>query len=99
MKPENRTQLMEYSGSVQKNTVWSWCAVNEDKKQVYLSVWTDSRMKRENDDRFSYLIMDPYWGTGKEFARSNGRPDLDEKLSKIFDQNYSAFGYFVVAKD
>ena len=27
-KPENRRQLMESFGAVQRNTVWSWCAVN-----------------------------------------------------------------------
>ena len=40
-RPENRLQLMAYFGAVQLNTVWSWCAVNESEKAVYLSVWTD----------------------------------------------------------
>lgn len=45
MRPDNRSQLMSYLGAEQRNTVWSWCAVNEEEKKVYLSVWQDTRKK------------------------------------------------------
>ncbi len=55
-KPENRSQLMEYFGAEQRNTVWSWCAVNENEKAVYLSVWDDLRNKHEEKERSYYTI-------------------------------------------
>tara|TARA_R110002072_G_scaffold211501_3_gene369079 strand:- start:992 stop:1417 length:426 start_codon:yes stop_codon:yes gene_type:complete len=98
-KPENRSQLMKYFGAVQRNTVWSWCAVNEDEREVYLSVWTDFRGDHAKNGIKSYIIQEPHWG----FARgrpspSPARKDHDEKLSKIFDDGYEAFGYFIEAK-
>ena len=100
MRPENRLQLMNYLGAEQHNTVWSWCAINEDEKKVYLSVWEDTREKRGTDEKASYLIQEPCWGyneqTGAKTAHGN---DHDEKLSKIFDEGYEPYGYFVVARD
>ena len=52
---------MDYLGAKQLNTVWSWCAISEDEKKVYLSVWEDTRDKRGNDDNPSYLIQEPNW--------------------------------------
>lgn len=100
MRPENQSHLMIHLSAVQRNTVWSWCAVNEEKKKVYLSVWEDTRKKREGDDKASYLIQEPWWGM-KEGAgsKSAARNDHDEKLSKIFDEGYEPYGYCVVAKD
>lgn len=98
--PENRSQLMEYLAAVQRNTVWSWCAVNEDEKKVYFSIWEDTRQKRSGDRKASYLIQEPYWGVGSGTgAKSAARKDHDEKLSKAFDQGYEPYGYIVVAKD
>ena len=100
MRPDNRSQLMSYLGAEQRNTVWSWCAVNEEEKKVYLSVWQDTRKKREGDDKASYLIQEPWWGVKEETgSRSAARNDHDEKLFKIFDEGYEPYGYFVVAKD
>ena len=100
MKPENRLQLMNYLGAKQRNTVWSWCAVDEENKKVYLSVWTDTRMKRGDDDKISYLIQEPHWGVNENTGgKAAARNDHDEKLSKIFDDDYESYGYFVVAKD
>jgi hypothetical protein len=100
MRPANRSQLMEYLGAEQRNVVWSWCAVNESEQKVYLSIWTDTRKKRGDDEAPSYIIQEPDWGVNSSTqSRSAARKDHDEKLSKIFDQNYEAFGYFVVAKN
>ena len=100
MRPENRSQLMEYLGAVQRNVVWSWCAVNEEEKRVYFSVWTDTRMMRGDDKEISYLIQEPHWGIDEATGnKSAARKDHDEKLSKVFDEGYEAYGYFVVAKD
>ena len=91
---------MSYLGAEQKNTVWSWCAVNEKEQKVYLSVWEDTRQKRNGDDKPSYLIQEPFWGVNEETgAKSAARNDHDDKLSKIFDEGYESYGYFVVAKD
>ena len=99
-KPGNRLQLMNYLGAKQKNTVWSWCAVDDENKKVYLSVWTDTRKKRGDDDKVSYLIQEPHWGINEDTGKkSAARNDHDEKLSKIFDESYKAYGYFIVAKD
>jgi hypothetical protein len=91
---------MDYLGAKQLNTVWSWCAVNEDEKKVYLSVWEDTREKRGNDAKPSYLIQEPNWGLSEQAGSKTGaRNDHDDKLSKIFNEGYEPFGYFVVAKD
>jgi hypothetical protein len=97
-KPENRSQLMEYFGAEQKNTVWSWCAVNEDEKTVYLSVWDDFRNKHGERDRPYYTIQEPAWGVNEKGHFSAARNDHDEKLKKVFEEGYKPFGYFVTAK-
>lgn len=98
-RPENRSQLMAYFGAEQRNTVWSWCAVNEEEKKVYLSVWTDKRQTLPGDDRPSYIIQEPDWGVKESGSKSPARNDHDEKLSKVLDEGYESFGYFIVAKD
>jgi hypothetical protein len=30
---------MQHLGAKQRNVVWSWCAVNDEERKVYLSVW------------------------------------------------------------
>src|SRR6476660_6780052 len=100
MQPANRSQLMSYLGATQKNVVWSWCAVNDTERKVYLSVWTDTRNKRDGEERESYLIQEPHWGVKASTGNhSAARKDQNEKLSKVFNEGYSAYGYFVVAKD
>lgn len=80
---------MNYLGAKQRNTVWSWCAVNEEEKKVYLSVWEDTRAKRNEDDRTSYLIQEPHWGVNEQTGKkSAARKDHDDNLSKIFDSGY-----------
>jgi hypothetical protein len=98
-KPENRAQLMEYLGAEQKNIVWSWCAVNEEEKSVYFSVWLDTLSKRD-DHKASYLIQEPSWGVDEDTgSKSAARKDHDEKLSLVFDKGYKPYGYFIEAKD
>ncbi len=98
-KPENRLQLMEYLGAKQKNTVWSWCAVNDEERKVYFSVWVDTRAKRDGA-RVSYIIQEPIWGVDQDTgSKSAARKDHDEKLSLVFNEGYEAYGYFIEAKD
>lgn len=69
-------------------------------KKVYLSVWEDNRKKRDNDDRASYLIQEPFWGVNEETgAKSAARNYHDEKLALVFGEGYEPYGYFVVARD
>ena len=97
--PENRLQLMEHLGAKQKNTVWSWCAINEEERKVYFSVWVDTRAKRDGK-RDSYIVQGPDWGVDDNTgSMSAARKDHDEKLSLIFDEGYEAYGYFIEAKD
>jgi hypothetical protein len=99
-RPANRLQLMDRLGAKQKNTVWSWCGVNEDEKSVYFSVWTDYRRKFGDKGRDYYTIQGPHWGMNKETGKfSAARKEHDENLEKVFSRGYQAFGYFVVAKD
>ena len=98
-KLENRSQLMGYLGAQQRNTVWSWCAVDHEDKKVYFSLWDDTRQKRDGD-RFSYLVQEPHWGIDPETGRVKpARRDHDEKLDLAFAHGYEVFGYVVVAKD
>jgi hypothetical protein len=90
---------MKRLGAVQKNSVWSWCAVNEEAKSVYLSLWTDYRDKRPGDEQDSYLLQAPDWGVGEDGTFTPARADHDEKLTKVMDEDYTAFGYCVEAKD
>lgn len=89
---------MAYFGATQLNTVWSWCAVNEQAKAVYFSVWTDHIYKTGGDT--FYVLQEPHWGLNDETGKSKAaRNDQDEKLSLVFDKGYEAYGYFIVAKD
>lgn len=98
-KPENRSQLMEYLGAKQKNTVWSWCAVNDEERKVYFSVWMDTRSKRDGTT-VSYVIQEPDWGVAQGTgSKSAARKDHDEKLSLVFNEGYEAYGYFIEPKD
>jgi len=97
-KLENRSQMMSYLGAEQRNTVWSWCAVDDDEKKVYFSLWADTR--RKDGDETSYLVQEPHWGINEETGRpSAARNDHDEKLRLAFEEGYETFGYVVVAKD
>lgn len=98
-RPQNRTQLMDYLGAKQKNVVWSWCGVNDEKRKVYFSVWDDMGKKRDGS-RLSYIIQEPHWGVDEATGSlSPARRDHDEKLSLVFDAGYEAYGYIIVAKD
>lgn len=99
MRPSTRAQLMDYFGAKQKNTMWSWCAVNENEKSVYLSVWTDLKNLYGDKGRHYYTIQEPDWGVNDSGVFSPARKDHDEKLSNVFSKGYKVYGYFVVAKD
>ena len=99
-KPDNRTQLMNYFGAKQKNTVWSWCGVNEEEKSVYFSVWTDYHNKFGEKGRKYYTIQEPHWGIKEQCGSfSPAREDHDKNLDKVFNQGFKAFGYFIEAKN
>lgn len=99
-KPENRSQLMKHFGATQKNTVWSWCGVNEEQQSVYFSIWTDYYDKFGKKDRKYYTIQEPHWGSkAMSGSQSAGRDDHDANIEKVLSQGYKAFGYFIVAKD
>ncbi len=96
---ENRSQMMEYLGAEQRNTVWSWCAVNEEERKVYFSMWEDTHSK-DADGNHQYLIQEPSWGVDEETGKKTAaRNDHDEKLALVFDSGYQPFGYIVVARD
>jgi len=97
-RPQNRSQLMDYLGAKQRNVVWSWCAVNEEERKVYLSIWLDTAKKRDGH-RLSYIVQEPDWGVDDAGALSAARRDHDEKLALVFDDGYEPFGYFIEAKD
>lgn len=88
---------MDRVGAVQLNTVWSWCAVNEQKRQVYFSIWTDNLLK--DAPPRTYKIQEPDWGISKQGRKSAARNDQDSKLELVFKQGYEAWGYFIEAKD
>lgn len=97
--PKSRSALMSYLGAKQRNVVWSWCAVNDEERKVYFSVWLHTHAKRDGT-RASYIIQEPWWGIDRDSGtRSPARNDHDEKLALVFDHGYEAFGYFIEAKD
>ena len=55
--PANLSQLMAYLGAKQRSVIWSWCAVNDAERKVYLRVWLDTAKKRDGQ-RLSYLIQE-----------------------------------------
>lgn len=90
---------MDYLGAKQRNTVWSWCAVNEEERKVYFSMWEDTHSKDSNGNH-QYLIQELYWGVDESTgSKSAARNDHDEKLALVFESDYQPFGYIVVAKD
>ena len=96
-RPSSRADLMSRFGAVQKNTVWSWCAVNEQERKVFFSVWTDFTYKE--DGHTKYVVQAPDWGVSEGGTLSAARKDHDEKMSLVFDDGYEAYGYFVKAKN
>lgn len=91
--------MMKYLGATQRNTVWSWCAVNDDGKKVYFSMWDDTRSKGP-DGALRYLIQEEHWGLDEATGRKTpARADHDEKLSLVLEHGYQPYGYVVVAKD
>jgi len=85
-------------GAVQVNTVWSWCAVNESRRRVYFSIWTDKACDYQG--RRAYVMQEPDWGMDDVSGRkSPARNDQDAKFSLVFDGGYEPYGYFIVAKD
>ena len=99
-KPENRSQLMKYFGATQKNTVWSWCGVNEQEQSVYFSIWTDYYNKFGEKDKKYYTIQEPHWGNKEQSgSQSAGKADHDINIDKVLNHGYKAFGYFIEAKD
>lgn len=97
-KLTSRSQLMEYLGAKQRNTVWSWCAVNDEERKVYFSIWTDTKEKRDGV-RLSYLIQEPDWGINSDGSVQPARRDQDEKLALVFDNGFEPYGYFIEPKD
>jgi hypothetical protein len=90
---------MEYLGAIQRNTVWSWCGVNDEEHKVYFSVWLDTAKKRDGT-RLSYIIQEPDWGVDEATGSlSAARKDHDEKLALVFEQGYEPYGYFIEARD
>lgn len=99
MKPQNKTQLLDYFGAKQKNAMWSWCGINEEEKSVYLSVWTDYKNNHGEKSKDYYTIQESDWGVNNSGGFSPARNDHDEKLNKVFNDGFKAYGYFVVARD
>ncbi len=98
-RPTNRRQLMDRLGATQRNTVWAWCAVDEDGRKVYLSLWSDMHAVRDGK-RASYIVQEPFWGIDEETGSvAPARSDHDEKLTKVFDDGYEVFGYVIEAED
>ena len=96
-KAENRSQMMRKLNAKLANPQWACCAVNEDEKKVYLSVWVDLVEDFERSNR--YLLQDPDWGVEESGEVSKQRKDQDEKMRLIFEKEYEVFGYFVEAVD
>src|SRR4051794_28981392 len=97
-RPENRSQLMTRLGAVQANVVWSWCAVNQEERKVYFSIWTHS-VAIHNGFK-GYIIQESDWGIkGEGGKKSAARKDQDAKFALVFEQGYEPYGYFIVAKD
>jgi len=98
-KPTSRAQLMDYLDAEQKNTVWSWCAVNHKEEKVYLSIWSDNDLTLEGDNSRGYIVQEPNWGLNGDGSPKAARKDHDEKLNLIFEKGYEAHGYFIEPKD
>jgi len=96
-RPENRLQLMERLGAKQANTVWAWCGVDDNKRRVYFSLWTDLTVKDQSGKK--YIVQEPHWGVNEYGHHSPARNDHDDKLELVFSSGYEPYGYFVEAKD
>lgn len=97
-KAENRSQLMDRLGAKQLNTMWSWCAVDEDNKKVYFSAWLD--MKTQKDGKSYYIQQEPHWGIDNQSGKiSHARNDQNDKFNLAFNLGYAPFAYFIEAED
>ncbi|MCA9296256.1 MAG: hypothetical protein KC983_07050 [Phycisphaerales bacterium] len=92
---------MKRLNATQRNDVWSWCAIDDDGRRVYLSLWSDMRAFRDGDgDRASYIVQEASWGNDPSTGTvSPARADHDEKLARVFDDGYEAFGYIIETDD
>ena len=97
-KPDNRLQLMQRLGATQRNTLWSWCGVNESERKVYFSIWTDNLCPEAG--KHCYYIQEEEWGMDDQSGRKKpARNDQDEKLALVFEHGYEPYGYFIEAVD
>ena len=97
-KAENRLQLMKRLGAKQLNTVWSWCAVDEENRKVYFSAWIDLKGKKEG--KLYYILQEPDWGIDEVTGyASPARNDHDDKLDLAFNHGYQPYAYFIEAVD
>ena len=97
-KPENRSQFMDRLGAKQLNTMWSWCAVDDNNKKVYFSAWLD--MKIEKNGKKFYILQEPHWGVDEQTNKiSPARKDQDNKFDLVLNHGYKAFAYFIEAED
>lgn len=96
-RPSNRSQLMAYFGAAQANPVWSWCGVNDAQRAVYLSVWTDHVEKVGGVT--TYTLQGPDWGVDEQGRKTPARTDHDAKLALVLEEGYTAYAYFIEAKD
>ncbi len=92
MKGDSRSALWKRIGFFQKNTYWTWCAVNPEEKNVIFQVWVDHYDKETKE----YLFMSLDWVRGGQ--RDNGLMDAIEKINLLKD-GYKLYATFATAVD
>ena len=86
------SQFCSEIGLPLKNERWSWCAINEERKQAVFTVWEDRLDKpaRESID-FSWLA-DPT-------RTENGAREFRRVILKVVEEKYDAYGILCEAAD
>jgi 5-methylcytosine-specific restriction protein A len=75
-----------------KNERWSWCAINDERRQAVFTVWED-RLDLPNRDRIDFSwLADPE-------RTENGAREFRRVILKVIDGNYDAYGILCQAAD
>jgi hypothetical protein len=74
-------------GAKMGNIRWSWCGVNEEKKQAFFLVWAHNKIHRKGDKKFQYLIRDEDWQDPSNPGFNEQRTVLNRCLSNELQAN------------
>jgi hypothetical protein len=88
---KSRAELFGYLGAPLNNVQWSWGALREIDGAVFLVVWQDENLRRENR-HYSLVHNQTYWGD------STDSPGLNERRRHLELVRQGSKAYLIMAR-